>query len=1333
MCVAGKYFQANSIAIVFTFWLSPPLADAATFSYKTTLGPADHVSSNGSQLTTVADMLRQDRANVHLRGKLDAGDQADGFFANKEARSLFEQARVQIDNELQRRILSGQAVTVEAHCDVDSQNQLQILVSESEAAKHIEQGKSEELRYRTTLGPRDFQNSKGQQLKKWGEVLAQDRANVNSFARADVGDERDGIFVSPERRSSLQQASVQVANEVLAEFQTGAWLSVEVVVWKDNTVQVARAQPSLAAVPKEPDTPQKRSPAMDRKAFDAALAVRDETRLSVLPPAGTAVWRTTPKIVFQAYDSGEESLDCVSDDGTHALSSLGPELHIWNLQSRMIAFSSRLQAYGLKGELSACCLHNSGRYLALQLGDEWQLLDLETETRIQHWTGQPEAVIPVFSPDGCWMAAHDREGVFALPLSQDGRLQRSAPAFGKQPWITAAGSLHAFAPVELPANFADPTTDDNNRVSVTGRFEIHDKALSSKWSIWSAVRGAFDHQLELQSLKWAPDGRLIVRRSSGDVLLDLATLQEGRPAPGHLQEDTPRGSLFSSLELPELPAKEISWLRPDGSLTKLLQLKEGWQANDHRSSPTGDLLWVGLQRFVEQGLEKGREEMWKLLSTNDGTEIMSRRCTSLYNVPSKVETHGMATYATGHLFVGSNSLLVGDVLFDITTRSELRQLPGVILGLSQDRKKIAYLVLEAGRWHAETLDEKGRVVHSAPTTFEANFDGVMVSRVAPDAGSIWFPPKPSLSPGDPMRLVSLRSGRMLHEFPYVPGPFAFFSPDGGHLFALGKEGKTSRIDTATGECTELIPASLYPVHYWFGDHVQDVPDSVLYPRYLSEGAGSEEMLIMSGEGRQISHINKPDFRLNESAFSCSRDGRRLLLENSYGGGHQIRDVKTGRKLCDAFGLQTGDWLLVLPDGTFAASPRATLAVGVRLQGSIHPLDHFDLTLNRPDKVLAALQGEPARISHLERLVQIRLKAAGVNAQALLPAAVHAASTIEIQTQEISSDRQRVRTRCSLRGIKPSDFLSTTHNGVPRHREPLASASPAGTMEVELDFPLATGTNRFGFEIQSTDGNRSARFLTEIEGPETGSTPTLHAVIIGVENYPGEKNKLPGALADAKGLQTALMAANHRGQAVKTTLLLNNDATATNILSLVTKAARATALNDTLLVYLAGHGENDPKLGFRFLDPTYNLDTRMGDSILLSQLVESMNSTQALRRVLLIDACAVGSRVDGDLAPDLEDIFISPTRMAGITILGAARWNQSAGESDKIGHGFFTYALLQAIEGARPETWDIKHLGMTRLTSFLIDEVSRLSGGSQTPAVVANNPDVDVILLRRPEP
>lgn len=94
-------------------WIQPPETmgggDGGEFTYRARLSEKDHISSTGAALTTVADVLRQDRANVHRSLHTDEEDGIDARFITKEAREELGTMEIHVEGgaEDERRVLTG--------------------------------------------------------------------------------------------------------------------------------------------------------------------------------------------------------------------------------------------------------------------------------------------------------------------------------------------------------------------------------------------------------------------------------------------------------------------------------------------------------------------------------------------------------------------------------------------------------------------------------------------------------------------------------------------------------------------------------------------------------------------------------------------------------------------------------------------------------------------------------------------------------------------------------------------------------------------------------------------------------------------------------------------------------------------------------------------------------------------------------------------------------------------------------------------------------------------------------------------------------------------------
>lgn len=74
-------------AVVAAGMATAALSDTLLGGYWAYIGRADLYNSNGQRLTTAAQVLQQDRANLHRFGVSQQGDEWDPYFGSYEARS----------------------------------------------------------------------------------------------------------------------------------------------------------------------------------------------------------------------------------------------------------------------------------------------------------------------------------------------------------------------------------------------------------------------------------------------------------------------------------------------------------------------------------------------------------------------------------------------------------------------------------------------------------------------------------------------------------------------------------------------------------------------------------------------------------------------------------------------------------------------------------------------------------------------------------------------------------------------------------------------------------------------------------------------------------------------------------------------------------------------------------------------------------------------------------------------------------------------------------------------------------------------------------------------
>lgn len=293
--------------------------------------------------------------------------------------------------------------------------------------------------------------------------------------------------------------------------------------------------------------------------------------------------------------------------------------------------------------------------------------------------------------------------------------------------------------------------------------------------------------------------------------------------------------------------------------------------------------------------------------------------------------------------------------------------------------------------------------------------------------------------------------------------------------------------------------------------------------------------------------------------------------------------------------------------------------------------------------------------------------------------------------------------------------------------------------------LSTGENVIKVQAWDKSGNMgeaevSLNYNPEINIANNNTSPVTTAaqkgekwaVIIGIGKYqhPGI-NQLNYTVADAKAIYDFLTTkGGFKTENVK--LLLDNEATTTNIKSaLGTFLSRKAMENDTVFIYFSGHGapEPDPSStdgdGMSKYIVTYdsNPEELYATAFPMEEIKKIFQRIEAKKIVLFIDACysgASGGRTfskPGMKTGNVSDAFLdSVSEGEGRVVITASGTNEVSLEVPELGHGVFTYYLLEGLNGSA----DIDSDGMITIDEtyeYLYDKVLETSknyGGGQHP-------------------
>ncbi|MGB6195863.1 MAG: caspase family protein, partial [Methyloceanibacter sp.] len=220
---------------------------------------------------------------------------------------------------------------------------------------------------------------------------------------------------------------------------------------------------------------------------------------------------------------------------------------------------------------------------------------------------------------------------------------------------------------------------------------------------------------------------------------------------------------------------------------------------------------------------------------------------------------------------------------------------------------------------------------------------------------------------------------------------------------------------------------------------------------------------------------------------------------------------------------------------------------------------------------------------------------------------------------------------------------------------------------------------------------------------------LYVVAIGVDDYPNFKQNLKFAGADARAFDEMLVAKGGPLHAEISNRVLakggDQPPTAANI-----KAALETFRNagpdDTIVLFLAGHGVNDGP-NYLFLPTDAKFEGRSWDqsTVVKWEALQGAIETSKGRRIMLVDTCHSGNAFNARLLKDAAD--------ASIAVYAATDAETLAQERPALGHGVFTYSVIEGLKGGADLSRD-RFIEAQELSTYVLDAVRKLTGDKQLP-------------------
>lgn len=474
---------------------------------------------------------------------------------------------------------------------------------------------------------------------------------------------------------------------------------------------------------------------------------------------------------------------------------------------------------------------------------------------------------------------------------------------------------------------------------------------------------------------------------------------------------------------------------------------------------------------------------------------------------------------------------------------------------------------------------------------------------------------------------------------------------------------------------------------------------------------SWSLRLFDGRGKQVWQQPVP---ADTFAVNISPDGRFVVAGYSDGTIRWHR-ASSGKEVLALFPhADRQRWIAWIPEGFYATSgPDAEELMGYHVnrgrerEGEFISARQLRERFYQPALISRRLDadGDALVVEAVKKLGDVRQVLAGAKAP---PPVLELLSGPQVKGEEEVMITVRVKDQGG--GVGGVVFYV---DGIPqtgRQAGIFADATESRT------FALPPGARRIEVAALNRTGVEGARqvVMATLTGPARDTA--LHILAVGVEKYQTPGLELRHSTADAQAVADEIASRAKplfRRGVSPPQVLKDSQASLAGIEQAFDELKGRMKPQDTLVIFLAGHGEAPIGKGYTFLPWDFNrgapgpVGEGLSEARLRKLLADSPSQT-----LLLLDTCDAGGG-----AEIIEAAYERLNGMSKHVVIGASRRGQLAKEGFQ-GHGVFTAALLRVMQ-SKPEDEADRMLRVTDIRVYVDKEVRsivREMGGSYQQTV-----------------
>jgi filamentous hemagglutinin family protein len=466
--------------------------------------------------------------------------------------------------------------------------------------------------------------------------------------------------------------------------------------------------------------------------------------------------------------------------------------------------------------------------------------------------------------------------------------------------------------------------------------------------------------------------------------------------------------------------------------------------------------------------------------------------------------------------------------------------------------------------------------------------------------------------------------------------------------------------------------------------------------------------VRVGDGQQHIHLSIEN-KNNPFKYAQLIDSGKKLLTVLASGDLSLWNVESGEKMLRLFSSKQG-WTVMDEFSRFDGSEDAMENFSWLANEENIPLDHFSENYYEPGLLSNVIQNQDYLNNAPDKVTQ------GIS----LPPKVE----LHLSEQQSKGDKVAVQMDVYNRG-GGIDKVNIYHNGKIINNEKTQLEDNAEHLASTLNIIPTAGKNTLKVVASNDMGIENSSTELSFDGKTKAYSSAVRLLTVGINQYSDQQLNLLYSVADANSIGQAL---TNQSKIAASEHLTNNKATKAGILAELRKLSQGIQ-QDVLVIYFAGHGIAVDKEWYFLphetkLKPTPEQIAASG--ITATELGNIFKDSKIQHIMLMVDSCYSGAGIDAFKFKKQQNnqryFARKMSRTMGITVIAATAKDQEASELNSLGHGLFTYAIMQELQKKDTSTLLSAHGIAESITKTLPVFSKKMLGFTQDPVVYTKGDD-----------